>query len=117
MDRVDTPAPALDRLRGTVAGLDGVVEQVVGDGWPVWRIGRRTVLEVATVRSAGHVVTVITVRAEPDEIAALTASGHPFFRPRSGNARGRLGVVIDTRTDWDEIRELVAESCRLARRR
>lgn len=92
----------------------GVAEQCGANGWPVWRSGRQTILDVATVRSPTGLVTVITARAEPDEITALTASGHPYFRPRSGNARGRIGVLIDEQTDWDDIGELVAESHRLA---
>ena len=39
------------------------------------------------------------------------AIGHPFFAPRAG--RDLIGVLLNARTDWVEIRGLVTESYRL----
>ena len=118
MDRVETPAHVLALLRGVVADLAGSAERVGASGWPVWRVAGSGFLDVATTCGpSGALTTVIAVLAEADEVAALVAVGHPFFGLRSGNARGRVGVVIDERADWVEIAELVAESRRLARHR
>jgi len=56
-------------------------------------------------------VQMVVVNADPDEIHALVAGGHPYFKPGSG--RNRLGVVIDDETDWDQLEELVEDSFRL----
>jgi hypothetical protein len=60
---------------------------------------------------AGEAVTVLVLRADPDERKALLAGGHPFFPSRAG--RDRIGVVLDDGTDWTEIGELVTDSYRI----
>src|SRR4051794_25585876 len=47
-------------------------------------------------------VAALVLNAEPDEIDALVAGGHPYFKPRGG-ARNRVGVVLDDATHWDEV--------------
>ncbi len=59
---------------------------------------------------SGELVTLLVVRAAPEEQEALLSSGHPFFPSRAG--RDRLGVLLDDGTDWTEIRELVTDSYR-----
>ncbi len=59
---------------------------------------------------SGQPVTLLVLRADPDELDALLAIGHPYFAPRAG--RGRVGVRFTDHTDWEEIRELVIESYR-----
>jgi hypothetical protein len=56
----------------------------------------------------GDVVTIMAFRSPDEERGALVASGHPFFF--LGWGRNAVGMVIDGRTDWDEVRELVTES-------
>jgi hypothetical protein len=68
-------------------------------------------LLVAWEYSAGKPVTVLVLRADPDERLALLSSGHPFFAPRAG--RDRIVVVLTDDTDWQEMRELVTESYRI----
>jgi YjbR len=68
-------------------------------------------LLVAVADPAGQLVPLLVLRADPDEREALQSAGHPFFVPRSG--RGRIGVLLDDNTDWDEIRELVTDSYRV----
>lgn len=53
-------------------------------------------------------VEMVVVNADPDEVRALVAGGHPYFEPNSG--ANRLGIVIDADTDWDQLGELVEES-------
>ncbi len=68
-------------------------------------------LLVAVEDSAGKPVTLLVLRADPDEREVLLSIGHPFFASRAG--RDRIGVVLTDDTDWEEIRELVTESYRV----
>ena len=64
----------------------------------------------AAIDPDGREIAMLVCQADPDERAALVATGHPFFAPQSG--RDRVGVVLDDATDWSEIEELVTESYR-----
>jgi len=58
-------------------------------------------------------VVVLSFRAAGDELETLRHAGHPFFV--LGWGRDAMGMVLDSDTDWDEVRELVTESfCVLA---
>ncbi|HVF31820.1 MAG TPA: MmcQ/YjbR family DNA-binding protein [Acidimicrobiales bacterium] len=59
----------------------------------------------------GRAVPMVIVRADPVERDVLAAIGHPYFPTRSG--ADRVGVLLDDRTDWEEIGELVTESYRI----
>ena len=65
-------------------------------------------LLVAREDPAGKPVSLLVLRADPEERKALLSTGHPFFAPRAG--RDRIGVLLTDDTDWEEIRELVIES-------
>jgi hypothetical protein len=41
-------------------------------------------------------------------LEALRRVGHPFFR--AGYGHNVIGMVLDDRTDWDEVAELMTES-------
>ena len=57
----------------------------------------------------------LTFRAADDELAALTATGPPFFKPVW--FRDIVGLTITADVDWAEVAELVTESyCLLAPR-
>ena len=66
---------------------------------------------VAVEDPAGKPVTLLVLRADPDEREVLLSTGHPFFASRAG--RDRIGVVLTDDPDWEEIRELVTESYRI----
>jgi predicted DNA-binding protein (MmcQ/YjbR family) len=68
-------------------------------------------LLVAREGSTAKPVTLLVLRADPDEREALLSIGYPFFASRSG--RDRIVVVLTDDTDWEEIRELVTESYRI----
>lgn len=57
--------------------------------------------------------TDMIVDIDPGERDALVSTGHPFFA--GGLNANRIGVVIDERTDWTEIRELITDSFRISR--
>jgi predicted DNA-binding protein (MmcQ/YjbR family) len=80
-----------------------------------FKIRRRSFLNlVTTANPDGEIVSVVTVKVGPAERESLLAIGHPFFRLGSSTAENWIGYVIDQYTDWDEIRELVADSYCLA---
>ena len=68
-------------------------------------------LLIATADAAGRPVTMLVLRAEPDDREVLLSVGRPFFAPRAGP--GRIGVLLAADTDWGEIRELVTDSFRM----
>ena len=79
----------------------------IADGWPP---------AYAAAAGTDGPVTVLTFRADGEELAALSAVGAPFFKPVW--FRDIVGMVLDDGTDWREVEELVTESyCLLAPKR
>ncbi|PZG02725.1 MmcQ/YjbR family DNA-binding protein [Micromonospora deserti] len=119
----DVPPEFLDRLRPICRGLPETYEEPAWVGVR-WRIRQRTFAHVLTVdpdhqmayaRAAAtdEPICVLTFRSPVDEIHALVASGHPFFKPDWG--ADVLGMVLDDTVDWAEVGELLTESyCLLA---
>ncbi len=70
-----------------------------------WRVRQAT---VAHVFGGEDQLFRLTFRAEPDEVAAFTHLGEPYFANRwSGNS---VGLLLDTDTDWQEVAELLTDS-------
>jgi hypothetical protein len=79
----------------------------IADGWPP---------AYARAFGTSGPTTVLTFRSSGDELAALSALGHPFVRPPW--APGVVGMVLEPDVDWAEVAELVTESyCLLAPQR
>nr|WP_231747451.1 MmcQ/YjbR family DNA-binding protein [Auraticoccus cholistanensis] len=58
----------------------------------------------------------ITFRAEPAEVMGFERLGEPYFRVGWGD--NVVGLLLDERTDWDELAELLTDSyCLQAPRR
>ncbi len=86
-----------------------------------WRIRSRTFAHVLVAQEGytstyreltgmSEPTTVLTFHATGDELLALTTAGLPFYRtPWSPTI---VGMVLDARTDWSEVAELVTESYR-----
>ncbi|MBV9793651.1 MAG: MmcQ/YjbR family DNA-binding protein [Actinobacteria bacterium] len=115
---VEVPADIVERVSGLCRALPEVTERVDHPRVETrstaysFDIRRRSFcLLVAVADPAGQLVPLLVLRADPEERRALLATGHPYFTPRGG--RGRLGVLLDDGTDWQEIRELVTESYRV----
>ena len=70
-----------------------------------WRVGGAT---IAHVFGGEDQVFRITFRGEPDEVAAFEHMGEPYFR--SGWGGNVIGMVLDERTDWQELGELLTDS-------
>lgn len=123
MDYPDVPLEVVERLRGICAALPETHEEAAWSGRR-WMIRKRTFVHViavednsspAFVNATGitEPVVVITFRSNGPELVALRNSGHPFFAPGWGH--NVVGMVIDDKTDWDEVAELLADSyCVLA---
>ena len=125
-ERADVATEVVERLGSIALALPEVREE---DAWvgTRWRIRTATFAHVvaiadgwppayaAAVGTAGP-VTVLTFRADGEELAALSALGPPFFKPVW--FRDIVGMVLDDDTDWREVDELVTESyCLLAPKR
>jgi len=105
------PDDVLHRARSACLALPESTE-VQTDVGTEFKIRRRTFAYVFAVADpSGRVFTMLSCRAEAEEREVLLAIGHPFFAPRGGV--DRIGVVLDSGTDWTEFAELVTESYRL----
>lgn len=95
----------LVRLRSLT--VDRLPECVEEGAW----VGRRWRVAQATIAHAfggedGRFR--ITFRADPDEVLALEHLGEPYFKAGWGN--NVVGMLLDDRTDWTELTELITDS-------
>jgi predicted DNA-binding protein (MmcQ/YjbR family) len=83
---------------------------------PTFRVGSGRGRIFCTAASDGSSVT---VKADPIELQALLAEGDPFYVPPYLGGKGWVAIKLDvTRTDWDEVAELIATSyCLIAPKR
>lgn len=102
--RPDVPQEMLDRCERVLGALPGCVAE---DAWVGvrWRVRGAT---VAHVFGGEDQRFRLVVRAEPDEVAAFEAMGEPYFR--AGWGENVVGLLLDDRTDWDEVEELLVAS-------
>jgi hypothetical protein len=79
-------------------------------------VRRKIFGQVLTVLNAeSEPVTMVAGRPDPMEREALLAIGHPYFsRGPMDDRVGRVAMVIDDHTDWDEVAELLADSYRIS---
>ena len=108
---VEVPEDIVERVRALCLALPEVTVRV--DGWAQsFDIRRRSFcLLMAREGPAGKPVPLLVLRADPGERESLLPVGRPFFASRAG--RDRIGVLLTDDTDWEEIREVVTESCRV----
>ncbi len=115
---VDLSPELVARVAGICLALPETHEQ---DAWigVRWRIRQRTFAHLAHVNPTGGSVfglaarlgrpaDVMTFRSSGEELEALVRSGLPFYKPDW--SPHVVGMVLDDRTDWDEVGELLAES-------
>lgn len=104
-----TAAP-VPRLRALCLALPEVYERL-NHGEPSWAVRGRTVVTYSARRPEGRLG--FWCPAPPGEREALvSAEPGRFFHPPFGG-RGWVGVYLDVRVDWAEVRELVVEAYRL----
>jgi hypothetical protein len=79
---------------------------VVDGGWP-------PVYATALGPDIDEPACILTFRSTGEELEMLRNAPAPFFKPVWFD--GIVGLCLDERTDWDDVRELVTESyCVLA---
>jgi predicted DNA-binding protein (MmcQ/YjbR family) len=112
----------LERVRALCLALPEVVEEQawVGTRWTVRKKNFAHVVDIVDGHPPAYAdaastsdATVLTFRSSGDELDALRNVGPPFFKPVWFT--DIVGLVLDERTDWREVAELVTESyCVLA---
>ena len=115
---MEVPEDIVERIRALCLALPEVTVRVDGSLTRArstarsFDIRRRSFcLLVAVEKPTGEAISLLVLRADPDEREALLSVGDPFFAPRAG--RDRIGVLLTGDTEWEEIRELVTESYRV----
>jgi predicted DNA-binding protein (MmcQ/YjbR family) len=120
---VDIAPEIVDKLRSMCLALPEAYEEPAWVGTR-WRVRKKTFAHVLTIdggRPPGYAraaatdgpVTVLTFESLGPELAALSETGRPFFKPSWRPTV--VGMVLDARLDWDEVAELLTESyCVLA---
>jgi hypothetical protein len=103
-ERPDVPEAMMRRIGEVMARFPECHEEPAWVGTQ-WRVGGAT---VAHVFGGEDQLFRITFRAEPDEVMALEHLGAPYFR--AGWGRNVVGILLDERTDWDELAELLTDS-------
>lgn len=102
--RPDVPADWVERLGAILGALPQCHEERAWVGVR-WRVGQAT---VAHVFGGEDQLFRITFRAEPDEVMAFEHQGPPYFRTEWGS--NVVGILLDERTDWVELAEMLTDS-------
>jgi len=103
-ERPDVPPTFVQRLD---AVLEAFPECVQDDAWVGvrWRVRSST---VAHVFGGEDGLFRITFRAEATELMAFEKLGEPYFRASWGE--NVVGLLLDEKTDWEELAELLTDS-------
>lgn len=103
------PSWMVEKVRAVLEPLPRVAEEAAWVGVR-WRIGGAT---IAHLFGGEDQLIRITLRGEPDEVAAFEHLGPPYFRAAWGG--NVIGLTLDDATDWGEVAELLTDSyCLLA---
>lgn len=104
---------ALERMQAIVARLPDA-ERADNALGCYFLIRRKIFAQVATVIAKARPMTMVVIRPRPEEREALIRKGRPYFSRGSFDDRvGRVAVLIQDTSDWDEIAELVTDSYRI----
>ena len=103
-ERAEVPEATVLRISAIMRDLPGCEEESAWVGVR-WRVGGDT---VAHVFGGEDQLIRITFRAEPDEVMAFEHLGEPYFR--AGWGRNVVGMILDERTDWAELAEVLTDS-------
>ena len=117
-ERAEVPPELVHRIGAVCRPLPEVVEEAAWVGTR-WRVRGKTfahVLQIADgwppayarAATTNGPVVVLMFRSTGEELAALRDGGAPFFAPPW--RADEVGLVLGDAVDWDEVRELLAES-------
>ncbi|MEV0891092.1 MmcQ/YjbR family DNA-binding protein [Promicromonospora sp. NPDC050262] len=103
-ERAPVPVDVVQRLAAILERLPECHEH---DAWTgvAWKTRDAT---VAHVFGGEDGLVRITLRAEPDEVAAFQHLGPQYFKADWGS--NVVGLILDQHTDWDELTELLTDS-------
>jgi hypothetical protein len=103
---VDVPAPIEAKVRAICAAFPETVEHPTRRG-PCWRIRNVTFSDLRCEVMGERAVTTVTFHARGAELDALLHVGHPFY---AGWGGGLIALVLNDKTDWEEVAEVLADS-------
>ncbi|ONH32880.1 hypothetical protein [Pseudofrankia asymbiotica] len=103
-ERPPVPPELASRLGAVLTRFPDCVEE---DAWTGvrWRVGQAT---VAHVFGGEDQLFRVTFRAELGEVMAFERLGPPYFRASWGE--NVVGLLLDDRTDWEELGEFLTDS-------
>ena len=118
--RIEPSGDVVARIASPALALPDAHEE---DAWTGvrWRVRNKTFAHVLVAQEGftsayrdltgvTEPTTVLTFRSSGDELLALANAGPPFYQPPWSPTV--VGMVLDDKTDWDEVAELVTESYR-----
>ncbi len=103
-ERPEVPGDMVRRIDDVLGAFPKIHQE------PAW-VGLRWRVESATVAHVfgGEDQQIrITFRADPDEVLAFEHLGNPYFR--TGWGSNVVGMLLDKKTDWAELGELLTDS-------
>jgi hypothetical protein len=103
-ERPEVPLSMVERIRAVLDPLPRVQEESAWVGLR-WRVGQATIAHVFGGEDQRFRVV---FRAEPEEVMAFQHMGEPYFKTEWG--ANVVGMLLDERTDWDEVGELLTDS-------
>lgn len=103
-DRPEVPEALAERVAGVLGGFPDCRREPAWTGVR-WRVGGATVAHLFGGEDGAFR---ITFRAHGDELHALEHLGPPYFRAEWGS--NVAGMLLDARTDWQELTELLTDS-------
>ena len=94
-------------MRDICRALPEITEH--NQGWASnYEIRRRSFCLLVGDESPGGRQPVLVIRASDDDRLMYLAMGRPFFEiPKN---KWKIGFVVNEKTDWDEVRELITDS-------
>ncbi len=104
MERPDVPEALVRRLDEIITRFPEVTQEPAWVG-VCWRVRRAT---IAHVFGGEDQLFRITFRADAAEVLAFEHLGSPYFRASWGG--NVVGLLLDRRTDWTELSELLTDS-------
>ena len=104
VERPLVPEEWVRRIGDALLALPEVVEEPAWVGTR-WRVRGAT---IAHVFGGEDQLFRITLRGDPDEVAAFQHLGDPYFRGAWGE--NLIGMLLDDASDWVEVVELVTDS-------
>ena len=104
------PARTLQRVRKLCLAFPETSEKLAW-GHPTFRVRDKIFATIGAYADDGYKVT-MTTKPPPGEQEVLLAEGAPFYFPKYVGVRGWIGFVVDAKTDWKLVAELVEDSYR-----